>query len=285
MQGYFLLALSLILETGKNIVNNDFSKRTLKNNADIYKFGFFMYLCSFFSLVWIKTESPSLFTLITAMLFAGCLSANQYFFLKALRTGSMSFTNFMQGASLLIPTVYGVIIWKEPVSAIQVISIGILVFSLFWVLHAQPAKNNPLWWLYSLFAAVAMGGIGIIQSTYQMSVYKSESISFLKLSFLFTALIYFAIWLFLQRTESSFPPKSTALYQSAISGVSMAGVHVINLNLAGTLPKAVFFPVANGGVILLTLLFSVLLFRERITKLQWLGLLFGIAALCLIGIG
>ena len=65
----------------------------------------------------------------------------------------------------------------------------------------------------------------------------------------------------------------------AAIGVCIAFNNVINLFLVGVMPSAVFFPVVNVGGLLLSILASLALFREKLSKKQWLGLAAGILAI------
>jgi multidrug transporter EmrE-like cation transporter len=48
------------------------------------------------------------------------------------------------------------------------------------------------------------------------------------------------------------------------------------------MPGIIFFPIVNGGVIILSALSAILLFRERLPKMQLIGLIAGIiSVLCL----
>ena len=61
-------------------------------------------------------------------------------------------------------------------------------------------------------------------------------------------------------------------------GVCVALNNKYNLYLSGVMDSAVFFPIVNGGGLLLATLAAVLLFRERLSKKQWIGVFFGIAS-------
>lgn len=284
MINYILLFSSITLETLKNLFSNNFSKTKLKNNADLYKFSFFMYVCSFLAVVFIPTKAPSFFTIILALSFSICLATNHVFFIKALGVGPLSFTNFIQGLSLLIPTAFGILFLNENASFLQLVALIMLVLAMFLILEINHEKKQVKWWVYSLLAMTFLGFVGIIQSLHQISDYKSELISFLKISFMFTAIIYLFFWQLSEKKErSTFQIKSTAVIQAVSSGVFMSGVHIINLYLAGELPKIIFFPIANGGLILLNLICSGVILKEKISVKQWIGMLIGTAALCLIG--
>jgi len=42
--------------------------------------------------------------------------------------------------------------------------------------------------------------------------------------------------------------------------------------------SAVFFPIVNGGGLVLTTFAAVLLFKEKLSKKQWIGVVLGIAS-------
>ena len=68
----------------------------------------------------------------------------------------------------------------------------------------------------------------------------------------------------------------------AAGGVGVALNNQINLYLSGVIPSAVFFPIVNGGGLILITLASLVFFKERLTGRQWIGLGLGIAATLLL---
>ena len=61
-----------------------------------------------------------------------------------------------------------------------------------------------------------------------------------------------------------------------LCGVFSAINNKFNLYLSGVIDSAVFFPIVNGGGLILTTISAFILFKERCTKKQWGGLFFGI---------
>lgn len=280
---YLLLLLSICLETGKNVFSNNFSKSVLKNETDIYKFNFLMYTGSFFILLFFCGWKGSLFSVILAFIFALALWLNQYFFLKALKVGSVSFTNFIQCSSLIIPIIFATVVWKDKITFLQIILIAVLIFSLIPTLNIGKERLNIKWLLYSFAAMLALGVIGIIQAFHQSSSHSGELVFFLRHAFLFAVIInLLGFSLCRKREQANFSFKSTALVQAAASGAFMGGVHMLNLYLAGKLPYVVLFPTLNGGLIFLTLICDLFIFKERLSLKQWIGIIIGTLALCLI---
>ena len=62
------------------------------------------------------------------------------------------------------------------------------------------------------------------------------------------------------------------------SGVCVAVNNKLNLYLSGVMDSAVFFPIVNGGGLVLTTLAAVLLFKEKLSTKQWIGVVIGIAS-------
>ena len=129
------------------------------------------------------------------------------------------------------------------------------------------------------------GFVGILQTVHQLSEHKEELIGFLFYSFLFSVVMNFALW----RIEEKKKPSELKLDKSSVtlaifSGIFIGAVNIINLYLAGVMPKTVFYPVVNGGLIIMTLLSAVIFFHERLNKKQVLGLTAGIIAMCVLSI-
>lgn len=72
-----------------------------------------MYIGSTIILMCFKGGGSSIYTVLLSFFFALAIWLNQYTFLKALKFGPMSFTTFIQGGSLIIPIIFGAIVWSE----------------------------------------------------------------------------------------------------------------------------------------------------------------------------
>ena len=70
-----------------------------------------------------------------------------------------------------------------------------------------------------------------------------------------------------------------------VSGACVAVNNKLNLYLSGVIDSAIFFPVVNGGGLVLTTLAALVFFRERLTKVQWIGVGIGIVSVVFLCIG
>ena len=63
-----------------------------------------------------------------------------------------------------------------------------------------------------------------------------------------------------------------------VSGVCVAVNNKFNLYLSGVMDSAVFFPIVNGGGLVLATLSAVILFKEKLSTKQWIGVILGITS-------
>ncbi|MBP3703848.1 MAG: EamA family transporter [Lachnospiraceae bacterium] len=130
-----------------------------------------------------------------------------------------------------------------------------------------------------VLAFVFQGIIGIIQKIHQSSSHKNELMIFLAVAFLFSCIFSGVIS---KGGKSEFKFSKTEYTFAVICGVCTFLMNYINLKLSGLIPSQIFFPLVNGGAIILTSIVSVVIFKEKMNKQQLIGLIGGLVSLILI---
>jgi drug/metabolite transporter (DMT)-like permease len=138
------------------------------------------------------------------------------------------------------------------------------------------------WLLLCLGAFITNGLIGVMQKI-QQSSHCEELNSFLMIAFTVSVLVSGAACLICSLKEKKAKKQSMHLSFSvgilaALSGICIAIANKINLYLAGTMDSAVFFPVVNGGGLILATIAAALLFKERLIVKQRFGLIIGVVS-------
>lgn len=246
----------------------------------------------------------SAFTVWLALLFGAVVCLQQLTLLLALSKGPLSYTMVIVAMSTLITALSGVLFWHEHLRAVQLVGIVLMVLCLVLSVKREPKKSgesggrclSAVWLLLALLAMAFNGGVGILQKTHQSSAHKAELPAFLFVAFAFCAVFSVLCYLFLTirargKRQEAGAEESTArsphfsrnlIVLFLLSGVCVALCHCINLYLSGVVAAAVFFPIVNGGALMLTTLASLLLFHERLSLTQWLGLALGAVATLLL---
>jgi len=291
---YVLLFFGVSIETAKNIYYNYFGKNLIETNKDTLFFNIISCLGTiafFAAAILISDESfaVSSYTMILAVIFSFVSTASQYFCLLSMKLGPMSFSVLFTYLSAVIPTVFGIIYRNTPPTPIQVIGLILMIITFVLSIDFNKESGMSIKWLFAVAGSfLGMGLIGVCQTVHQTSAFAKEINGLLFWTFLFSLILF--ILLYIPYGVKSKIAKEKKIYKPIdwtsmiITGVFWGAVNLINLYLSGKLPSIIFFPIVNGGVIILSGLASIFIFKEKLPRKKIAGLVIGIIATCLIGI-
>ena len=274
-----LLILSISSVVLQNGIFNSLCKKHLKTNDDLYKFNIFVYaVCILIFGILTLNGSLSLYTVLLGVLFGVVTALSNLYKMLALSKGPMHITLLITTSSMIIPTLSGVF-FGEKFSLFKILLVLILIYFIYLSIgKSKEGKINRSWGIYCLLAFILIGSIGLIQKIHQTSSHKSEISGFLCVSF-FISLIISGLRV---KDKKNFKDKKNLIPLAMICGGCTFGMNYINLKLSGLLPSQLFFPLVNGSAIILSSLMSMIVFKERLSKKQTVGLVGGI--ICLIAI-
>lgn len=242
--------------------------------------------------LWGGVESLSLFTVGLGLLFGLIMTGQGIAMLKALEIGPMSYTTVIVSFSTLISALSGVAFFGESIGVWQWVGIALMLASFLLAVKedSQEKSASFRWLIFCGITFLCTGGIGLMQKIHQTSAYKAEINAFLIVAFVSACLgsCLAGLWIskkekttFLEHDENG-KVRWVLVAIALFSGIVTAINHKLNLYLSGVMDSAVFFPIVNGGGLVLTTVAAVLLFKEKLTKRQWLGVAIGIlSVLCL----
>ena len=211
--------------------------------------------------------------------------------IKVLSLGSLAvYSMFMMLGGMLVPFFYGVCFLHEELSVWK--AAGTVMLTLFIVLQAvwqepiegkngNPSDNKKkiLFFSLSLLIFVINGLTGVIAKAHQISEGAVDEVSFTVISCALTAifsLILLAFSLLKSRGEgagqlvSMFKIKPLAV-MSLIGAAAYTG-NFLHLKAASTVPASVQFSLVSGGVIVISAFVSFLVFREKLSKKEWISI-------------
>lgn len=288
---YLLLLLSVVSETVKNAYTNHFSKRIAKTNADTYLFNAVLSVGGVLFFLFTKNVlHVSGFSLIMALVFAVVTIFAQVFLTLAMGCGPMSFSIlFTYLGTMIIPTVYGMLFLDQRPGITQWIGFGLMLVSVGLSVDLKQKGEHAMtvkWLLLTLGGFIMWGLVGVCQQIHQSSDYAGEINGFLFFTFIMMAVI---LWLFFlvskkQGDVQNYYVKSKDSIFVLLSGVANGAINLINLFLAGVMPGIIFFPIVSGGVIILSGIAAIIVFKEWLDKKQVAGVAIGVASVILLGI-
>ena len=282
----FLLALSIVCSTARAV----FSKRLGALSGS--KRGFYLTQAVLFAvaaavLLMLNVRSiarPSQTAVLLAVAYGVLTVLSQWMYTLSLTRCPVSVCAMVYSFGFILPTVFGTVVWREPVNAFKIVSILLCIGTIFLASgksDAGSAKPRGLP-LPLIVAMLASGGLGIVQKLQQKSAASGETGMFLCLAFVLATLLSLLAALAARKDAAPKARIAPALaLPILIVGVCMAAANTANTLLAGLLPSAVIFPTVNVGFILASLAASALLLKEKPTRRQIAAFALGITAILL----
>ena len=292
----FLLIFSVIMSLlSCGILRNEFCKKELAGNSDLYIFNTVNSLLSAITLVIVAAVSgslciPSMYTLLMGVIFGMATALCAILSMIALESGPLSYTNVIVSCAMVIPALSGLVLYGEAVSAWQYVGIVLMIVSFACAVDSDNGSSGASlkWLLLCLGAFVCSGSVGVMQKLHQNSVYKDELGVFLVIAFVFSALFSLAMTFYYKNVRGEAitviraPKLKKFAVISFISGVGFALVNQINMYLAGVMDAIIFYPVVNGASMILTTAAGIMLWHEKLSRRQWFGLITGGVAILLL---
>ena len=246
----------------------------------------------------------SAFTILLGFAFGFTNALQAVTRMMALNAGPLSYTSVIISFSTVISALSGIMFFDESIGWPQIVGIILMLFSFYFAVQTtgEEKKANLRWLILSLISFAGCGAIGIMQKVHQNTDYKTEINAFLIISFITMAVTCFicALVLYMKATPKERAPESTIYAAHSCNaptfkapsrefiifftwtvitcGICTALNNKFNLYLSGVIDSAVFFPLVNGGHLVLSTLAALVIFKEKLSKTQWVGVAIGIAS-------
>ena len=284
---YYLLLVSIFAATFNSIFLN---RAQVNKKGEIFKFNLFVALL--WGVIIFVINKGHIFLNTQVLLWGVAYGITQALFIlfkiAAMSSGPVSVTTLIGNCSLLISVVVSLVVWKEKVTAVDISGLFLLILSIFMCTgKKEDGQYKKAWKYYVVFFLIFAAMVGIVFKAFgkaENSAYCDDMMftaSCTMIIFYSISCIFFGSFKLKNNAKSN---KVRFLAYSLICGLLSFLYNRLNIFLAGTIDAIIFFPAFNGGVILLSALFGVLICREKLTMIQKAGFITGIMAICLIGI-
>lgn len=276
----FLIFISVFSTVTHNCLTNNICKERTTGNSEIQNFNLLQYIvCILLFGLFLYTEKPSFYSLAMGVAFGTVTALSNFYRMKALNIGPMNITLLITTSSMIIPTASGMF-FGESFSLNKLFSVFFLIGFIYLSLDSKIKNKNDTktskWLLYCILAFLLQGSIGVLQKIHQFSIHKNELNTFLFSSFLCSAVF---CKISLMKKSPRVKQKRKNILTGFFCGACVYSMNIINLKLAGIIPSQLFFPLINGSSIVLSSFLSFIVFKEKLTKKQLLGLTGGILSL------
>lgn len=213
--------------------------------------------------------------------------------IKVLSLGSLAiYSMFMMLGGMAVPFLYGIIFLSEPVSVGKIV--GCVLLTFFIVLQAFSQKRGDekkessdaskgkkvLFFALCVVIFLINGSVSVISNVHQINASAMDELSFMFTSCAVTAVLaaLFLAVLTLKNGKTKVGEElkpvlkvKPVLAMLAIGFANYAG-NLLQLMAASKVPASVQFPLVSGGTIVLSALASALIFKEKLSKKEWISI-------------
>ena len=200
---------------------------------------------------------------------------------KAYQIGSVSLTAFIKQLSLIAVSVWGFIFWGNSLTLNIAIGIILIVVALYLCLKTKESGGQKIslkWCLFAMMLLVGNAGCSIVQK-YQQMAFNRNGNAFMFFGALFSLLVSVVLYLINIKHKPKGITKHTLVYP-VIGGISSAMLNLLILHLiTSSLSVSIIFPGIAVGGLSLTMFFSLVVYKEKLSVQQWCGFLIGVVAL------
>ncbi|NLM76850.1 MAG: EamA family transporter [Ruminococcaceae bacterium] len=228
----------------------------------------------------------------------GALILGNYFFtMLAYRTGPLALSNSIFGLSILVPIAFGLFFWDESLSVTAIIGLVLFLISIMFVSNAtyfekETRKKTDFKWLLYVFLSLACNGATMIVSKQFARIAPDESKPYLLVYIACSMLLSILAIIIMSRGDHVDEAISVRqlfdkkyLLLCVVAGAVMAASNTVFMSAIGVSSSVFFFPATRGLTLIMVLILSYFLFRERLSKKAATGFILNALAILMLSLG
>lgn len=203
---------------------------------------------------------------------------------KTSQVNGLTVASVASKMSMIIPILFGIIYLNEQLSTQKIIGIIFAIFAVYFVTKKSTQTIVSSTFILPVLLFFGAGTIDTSMNYIQHTYLTNEEINIFSAVTFLTAFCIGAYLLIFKLITK----KTTFHIRNVIGGISLgipnyfSMYYLIKALQTEHLESATIFTLINIGVILLTTLFGIILFKERLIKLNYVGILLAIIAVFLL---
>lgn len=290
---YLLMTVAIFFAALNSLILRKFKNRTFKTSGDVFFFnGAISIIWIIIMLSWSLISGDLVFSvpaIIFGVIYGIILCMFLYFKTESLASGPVSLTTLIGSCAFIIATGFGVVYNNEKVSIFQALGMALILISLIMCIFPKNSgeKLTLKWFFYCFMFFLAGGFVGIFYKIFGLSSAKEQVNTMMLSASVTSMLLFFLSGFFINVFKKEATPtiSKDALIYILLSGIAGCVYIRLNVSLSKVIPSAIFFPVSNGGMVIISTVAGGTIFKEKLSKLQLAGIFLGFLAIIINGCG
>jgi len=203
----------------------------------------------------------------------------------ALKCGPLSLTTLLLELSLVFTAIWGIIFWGTPLTVFTIVGLCLIALSLvFCIIKKDEKKINFKWFLFALGSCACNAAASIIMKTEQVQFNNLYGGQMMFFAFVFIVIGIGIFILSLRKTIQVPNLKNTWIFAFLAGFVDLLLNIFVILLAKTTLSTAIIYPGIAIGTIVLNIIYSLIFNKEKLSILQIIGIVIGVAAIVLLSL-
>lgn len=199
---------------------------------------------------------------------------------RSVHFNGMALTTVATKLSVLIPVILASFIYQESLSLLQIIGLVLGLIAVWFISKPKPGIQINLIWILAIFLGSGLLD-ALLNHTVQRLIQDGSQVLFTSILFSIAGIIGLLISpIYIRKSKSTWGKKE--LLAGLILGIPNYGsIYFLLKAIAGAgLSSVIVFPINNVGIVLFSALVGWLVFREKLSLPQWIGI--GLALICIL---
>lgn len=287
---YLFLVGAVFLIASISVLAGFYNRRTekYKDSSPLYTLIFISsVLCYWFVMLCIDGFAMDVRAIPYSLIFSAGYTTCIVSLVLALKCGPVGLTSLFLQLSIISATIWGFFFWDTEATPLVIIGLVLVVLSIWLCLYEGKGTDKRINLKWILFISLAFFGnaAGTITQKTQQLKFNGEYGSF----FMFTAMIFafiYCVFAYLKsdKSDSKKIMRSSSPFPIA-AGVfnGTSNLFIIILATSPISPSLVYSVIGVGGL-MVTTLFSLFVFKEKMNAAKWAGLIIGTIAIGMLSI-
>ena len=287
LEAYLLTALCVLTLTIQSVAIKEYNKKAKGGPVTFSVMKVFVAFLFFLVMAIVKKATFDSAIVPYSLLFSLCYACSMVGFVMAVSCGPLAISSVVKSYALIIPTLFGVLVWGDKLEWYHYIGFGCIVASLFLIRGDNSKEESKLslkWLFFIVLSFFGEGFCSVTQKTQQNVFEKKNDLIFMVVS-LAIVIAVFLVYIFLRERENLGHNVRAGLVASTYGGIGNGVTNLIVLAVPVAMMNAsIFFPVLSAGQIVVTSLISVAVYKEKLLPRQVVAILFGVVAIVILNI-
>lgn len=211
-----------------------------------------------------------------------------YFISKTTAISGISVAQVANRMAVVVPISVAILYYGDNLSVAKVIGIALAIAAVYLVSHKESdgKSKQKLWWLFPLIIFVCGGIIDTVVNYAQRYLLSANDFdAFLSTIFATSFVIGFIVLLYqliIKKEKLQLQAIPAGIILGAINFGTMYFI-ILALN-SNVLEPSALFPINNLSILTISTLVSVLVFKEKLSAKNWLGIGLSLLAILILGL-